>query len=72
MNKNMLISIMKLHGDNQSDLADWLGISLQRCNAKINETNGAEFDQSEIKRIKMKYNMTPEQVDMTFFAEDVS
>jgi hypothetical protein len=63
---------MKLHGDNQSDLAHYLGISLQRCNAKINETNGAEFDQGEMKKIKRKYKLTPEQVDMIFFADDVS
>ena len=67
MNKNMLISIMKLHGDNQSDLADYLGISLQRCNAKINQTGGAKFDMIEIGKIKKKYNMTAEQVDLTFF-----
>ena len=72
MNKNMLISIMKLHGDNQSDLADYLGISLQRCNAKINQTGGAKFDMIEIGKIKKKYNMTAEQVDETFFALDVS
>ena len=72
MNKNMLISIMKLHGDNQSDLADYLGISLQRCNAKINQTGGAKFDMIEIGKIKKKYNMTAEQVDETFFASDVS
>ena len=72
MNRNMLISFMKLHGDNQSDLADYLGISLQRCNAKINQTGGAKFDMIEIGKIKKKYNMTAEQVDMTFFANDVS
>ena len=67
MNKNMLISIMKLHGDNQSDLAEYLGISLQRCNAKINGTGGAQFDMGEIKKIKQRYDMTAEQVDTTFF-----
>lgn len=72
MNRNMLVSFMKLHGDNQSDLAEYLGISLQRCNAKINQTNGAEFDMTEIGKIKQKYNMTAEQVDMTFFANYVS
>lgn len=72
MNRNMLISIMKLHGDTQADLADYLGISLQRCNAKINQTGGARFDMIEIGKIKRKYNMTAEQVDMTFFAVDVS
>ena len=72
MNKNMLISIMKLHGDNQSDLAKYIGISLQRFNAKINQTGGAKFDMIEIGKIKKKYNMTAEQVDLTFFTTDVS
>ena len=72
MNKNMLVSIMKLHGDTQADLADYLEISLQRFNAKINQTGGARFDMIEIGKIKKKYNMTAEQVDATFFATDVS
>ena len=63
---------MKLYGDRQEDLADYLGISLQRFNAKINQTNGARFDMLEIGKIKKKYNMTAEQVDATFFAVDVS
>ena len=72
MNRNMLVSFMKLHGDNQSDLAEYLGISLQRCNAKINGTGGAVFDMVEIAKIKQKYNMSAEQIDMTFFANCVS
>lgn len=72
MNKNMLISVMKLHGDNQADLADYIGISLQRCNAKINGTGGAVFDMVEIAKIKKKYNLTAEQVDLIFLAQDVS
>ena len=72
MNKNMLISFMKLYGDTQTDLAEYLGISYQRCNAKINQTGGAKFDMIEIGKIKRKYHMTAEQVDMTFFAVDVS
>ena len=63
---------MKLHGDNQSDLADYIGISLQRFNAKINGTGGAVFDMVEIAKIKKKYNLTAEQVDLIFFASDVS
>ena len=72
MNKNKLISIMKLHGDTQADLADYIGISLQRCNAKINGTNGAVFDMVEIAKIKKKYNLTAEQVDEIFLTQDVS
>ena len=63
---------MKLHGDTQSDLADYLGISLQQCNAKINGTNGAEFGMTEITKIKIRYNLTAELVDIIFFATDVS
>ena len=72
MNKNMLIGVMKTHGDNQSDLAEYIGISLQRCNAKINGTGGAVFDMVEIAKIKQKYNLTAEQVDAIFLAQYVS
>ena len=72
VNKNLLISKMKLFGDTQADLADALGISLARTNAKINETDGAEFTMGEIKIIKFRYHLTAEEVDAIFFAEKVS
>jgi hypothetical protein len=72
MNKNMLVSKMKLYGDIQEDLANFIGISVQRLNAKLNETNGAEFTQSEIQKIIQKYNLTAEEVMAIFFAVDVS
>jgi hypothetical protein len=72
MNKNALVSKMKLHGDNQSDVAEYIGISLQRFNAKLNETDGAEFTQGEITKIIQKYNLTPEETMMIFFTKDVS
>ena len=72
MNKNMFISKMKLFGDRQEDLANALGISLSRLNAKINETDGAEFTQSEITAIKFRYHLTAEEVDAIFFALKVS
>lgn len=67
MNKNMFISKMKLFGDTQSSLAEALGMSLSRLNAKINETDGAEFTQSEITAIKIRYHLTAEEVDVIFF-----
>lgn len=67
MNKNALVSKYKLHGDTQTDLANYIGISVQRFNAKLNETDGAEFTQGEIQKIKEKYNLTSEEVDMIFF-----
>lgn len=63
---------MKLHGDTQEDLAKFIGISLPRLNAKINEAGGAEFTMSEIRAIKIKYNLTAQEVDAIFFAKDVS
>jgi DNA-binding XRE family transcriptional regulator len=68
MNKNEFVSKMKKHGDNQSDLAKYIGISVQRFNAKLNGTGGAEFTQGEIQKVKEKYNLTSEEVDAIFFA----
>lgn len=67
MNKNKLISVMKLHGDTQESLAEVIGISLSRLNAKINETGGAEFTMGEIRIIKIRYNLTSQEVDEIFF-----
>jgi DNA-binding XRE family transcriptional regulator len=72
MNKNLLVSKMKLHGDNQEDLAEYIGISLTTFNTKLNETGGAEFRQGEIQKIKEKYDLTSEEVDAIFFASSVS
>ena len=72
MQKNELVSVMKKHGDRQEDLALHIGISPQRFSVKINEKDGAEFTQGEIAKIKEKYNLTAEEVDVIFFAQDVS
>lgn len=66
--KNLLISKMKLFGDTQESLAKALNLSLARTNAKINGTNGAEFTMSEIQIIKIRYNLTPEEVDEIFLS----
>jgi predicted transcriptional regulator len=68
MKKELLRSIMVLHGDTNKDLADYLGITEQSVSNKINE-NGTEFKQGEIRRIRTRYNLTSEQVDRIFFAE---
>ncbi len=68
MKKELLRSIMVLHGDTNKDLADFLGITEQSVSNKINE-NGTEFKQGEIRRIRSRYNLTSEQVDLIFFAE---
>lgn len=65
--KNILISKMKLFGDTQESLSEALGLSLTRTNAKINGTNEAEFTQSEITIMKIRYHLTAEEVGEIFF-----
>lgn len=72
MNKNKLESVMRLHGDTGTALADHLGIARSTFSAKINETNGAEFTQKEIATIKQRYKLSAQEVDEIFFAEIVS
>ena len=66
MNKKMFRSIMVLNGDTNKTLADFLDISETSVSNKINES-GQEFTQGEIKAIKNRYRLTPEQVDEIFF-----
>lgn len=71
MNKKLLRSVMILHDDTNAALAKYLGITEQSLSNKINE-NGTEFKQSEIARIKERYNLDCDMVDRIFFAEEVS
>lgn len=66
MNSQMLKGIVKIYDGTQSALADAMGLSLSRLNAKINET-GAEFSQSEIAFIRDRYSLSKEQVTDIFF-----
>ena len=68
MNKELLRSIMVLYGDKNKDLADYLGISEQSLSNKINE-NETEFKLSEIRKIKRRYKLTKDLVDLIFFAD---
>ena len=72
VNKNLFVSKMKLFGDTQEILAEALGISLTRLNAKINEVDGAEFWQHEILFFRNRWHLTPEEVDQIFFTVKVS
>ena len=72
LNKKKLVGVMYEHGDTQAALAEYLGISKSRLNAKLNETNGAEFTQREIKSISEKYAMSADQICEIFFATLVS
>ena len=66
MNKDLLRSVMVLHGDTNKTLAEFLGISEQSVSGKINES-GTEFKQGEIAKIKTRYGLTCDMVDRIFF-----
>ena len=72
MNKKLLRSEMILHDDTNSTLAYALGISPQSLSSKMNETNGAEFTQKEISKIRARYSLTDEKVIAIFFTASVS
>ena len=72
MNKSLLRSYMAKYNDTQETLASALRISLSRLNAKINETDGAEFKQTEIAFIKMRYHLSPKEIDAIFFGKIMS
>lgn len=67
MNKELLRSIMALHGETNKDLAELLDISEQSVSGKINE-NKTEFKQGEIAKIRQHYSLTAEQVANIFFS----
>ena len=67
MNSRLLESKMVLFGDTGGTLAEALGLSRQQFSAKKNETNGAEFVQGEIKVIRDRYNLSPQEVNDIFF-----
>ena len=71
MNSQMLKGIITMKDGSQAILAEAMGLSLSRLNAKINETN-AEFTQSEIAFIRDRYNLDKSQVSDIFFAKEVS
>lgn len=71
MNSQMLKGIITIKDGSQAVLAEAMGLSLSRLNAKINETN-AEFTQSEIAFIRDRYNLNKSQVSDIFFAKTVS
>lgn len=66
MNKNRLISAMKLHGDTSACLAEYLGMARSTLSSKMNE-KGSEFNQRDILKIKIRYSLSPEEVDKIFF-----
>lgn len=71
MNKNALKGLIVSHDGKQEVLAEAMGLSLSRLNAKITENN-AEFTKSEIEFIRDRYKLSRKQVMDIFFSNNVS
>ena len=65
VNERLLKSKMLLYGDTQSSLAKYLGVAYPTLNRKIKGTG--DFLQSEIKSIALRYELTPEEIELIFF-----
>lgn len=70
MNLNLLEAKMKEYEDSHSDLANYLGITPQ---ALSNKKNGnSDFKRKEMEMIKIRYNLTRDDMDLIFFEKKVS
>ena len=72
MNKRLLRSEMVLHGDTNKTLSNYLGIAEATLSNKINESNGAEFNQKEISAIRQRYSLSNDKFIDIFFGQGVS
>jgi len=61
-----LRDIMDEYGDTMEDLATYLEIAYPTLSKKFNQH--IDFTQTEIKKIKLRYSLTPEKVDIIFFS----
>lgn len=69
MNKTALRVVMLDHEETYNDLAEVLGITAPTLSDKINSRVDCGFTQPEILTIKEHYHLSPEQVDLIFFAK---
>jgi len=72
MNKALFKSQMAKYDDTQAMLAEAMGISLSRLNAKINESQGAAFTQTEMAFIISRYHLTSDDAMNIFFNQEVA
>ena len=69
MDKYKLRAKMSEHGDTSEVLAEVLGMHRSCLSAKMNGYRGAEFNQTEIKLMAKRYEMTDTEVCEIFFNE---
>lgn len=53
----------------QKNLAEAMGISASRLNAKINNYRGAEFTEPEMRFIKERYQLDTDEFNLVFFSD---
>ena len=63
--KDKLKVVLERFGQTQNDLAELLGISYQSVSIKLN--GHKDFTQTEIFKIMIMFNLTPEEVVDIFF-----
>lgn len=66
MNSQKLKGLIVTYDGNQQTLAEAMGISLSRLNAKINGWDGAQFTRDEMLFIRDRYKLTVKQFDEIF------
>ena len=70
MNSALLKGKIRAKSMTQEDVASRIGVSLSRFNAKLNNSNGAEFSLGEIRAIKALLSLDADgKVDAVFLAE---
>lgn len=62
-----LREVMDKHNDTLTDLANYLGITYGTLSKKMNQH--VDFTITEIKKIKIRYSLTAEQIDEIFFTD---
>lgn len=68
MNSNLLKGKIKEKNMSQGDVAELIGLSLSRFNAKINTKNGAVFTLGEARSLRKVLSLTEEQFMQIFFS----
>ncbi len=66
MNKNLLRYFMSVNGDNQTTLAEALGMQQSALSARMN--GKTDFRKNEMEVIRKRYNLDAEKMQEIFFA----
>ncbi len=66
MNKNLLRYFMSVNGDNQTTLAEALGMQQSALSARMN--GKTDFRKNEMEAIRKRYKLDAEKMQEIFFA----